>query len=80
MPYLGLRERRVEHMQRAGAEGCRLAEPWLTTVRGSAIYTIPRVDVLVSTIVRFQNTTLLLIADNTPGTNGPSLAANHTIR
>jgi hypothetical protein len=65
--------------QRAGVEGCRVAEPWLTTVRGSAIYTIPRVNVLISTIVKFQNTTLLLIADNTPGTNGPSLAANHTI-
>ena len=31
---------------------------------------------LLSTVIRFQNTTQLLIADNTPGTSGPSLVSN----
>jgi hypothetical protein len=62
--------------QRAGVDGCRVSEPWLTSVRATALYTLPRVDVLVSTVFRVQNTTQLLIADNTPGTSGPSLVAN----
>jgi len=42
------------------------------------IYTVPRVDVLISAVVRFQNSTMLTIGDNTPGTSGPSLVANYT--
>ncbi len=34
--------------------GCRNEEPWQTTVRGLASYTIPKVDVLVSGVVRSQ--------------------------
>jgi hypothetical protein len=64
--------------QRAGVDGCKVAEPWLTGVRGSVIYTVPKVDVLVSAVVRFQNSTMLTIGDNTPGTSGPSLVANYT--
>jgi hypothetical protein len=33
---------------------CRLTPPYQTTVRGLASYTIPRIDVLVSTAVRSQ--------------------------
>ena len=33
---------------------CSASEPWLTTFRGLASYTIPKVDVLVSAIVRSQ--------------------------
>jgi len=55
--------------------GCHVAEPWLTSFRGSIIYTVPKVDVLLSGLVHFQTTTQLLIADNTPGTSGPSIAA-----
>jgi hypothetical protein len=35
-------------------DGCDFAEDWITTFRGSAAYTVPKIDVLVSTIVRFQ--------------------------
>jgi hypothetical protein len=34
---------------------CHNAEPWSTTIRGLASYTIPKVDVLVSATVRSQN-------------------------
>jgi hypothetical protein len=34
--------------------GCRNVEPWMTTLRGSATYTIPKIDVLVSTVLRSQ--------------------------
>jgi hypothetical protein len=64
--------------QRAGVDGCQVAEPWLTGVRGSVIYTVPKVDVLISAIIRIQNSTQLAITDNTPGTSGPSLSANYT--
>jgi hypothetical protein len=36
------------------APACSVAEPWLTNVRGLATYTVPKVDVLVSTIFRSQ--------------------------
>ena len=34
--------------------GCHNVEPWQTTIRGLASYTIPKVDVLVSTVIRSQ--------------------------
>ena len=37
-----------------GATNCRSNPPYQTTVRGLASYTIPRVDVLVSTAIRSQ--------------------------
>ena len=53
---------------------CSATEPWLTTFRGLASYTIPKVDVLVSAIVRSQ-------ANVQPGadvaTNGASRRANY---
>jgi hypothetical protein len=39
--------------------GCNDVEPWQTTVRGLASYTIPRIDVLVSGVVRAQPEALL---------------------
>ena len=51
---------------------CNIAEPWLTSLRGLASYTVPKVDVLVSAIFRSQ-------ANAQPGagvaTNGASRAA-----
>jgi hypothetical protein len=35
--------------------GCNNVEPWMTTLRGLASYTIPRVDVLVSATLRSQH-------------------------
>ena len=34
--------------------GCNNAEPWQSTIRGLASYTVPRIDVLVSATVRSQ--------------------------
>ena len=34
--------------------GCNNVEPWQTTLRGLVTYTIPKVDVLVSTVLRSQ--------------------------
>jgi hypothetical protein len=52
---------------------CRYSEPWLTTLRGLASYTIPKADVQVSAIVRSQ-------PNASPGaavaTNGAARAAN----
>jgi hypothetical protein len=56
-----------------GQAACNASEPWLTTLRGLASYTVPKVDVLVSAIVRSQ-------ANVQPGgdvaTNGASRNAN----
>ena len=53
---------------------CRASEPWLTNFRGLASYTVPRIDVLVSAIVRSQ-------PNAQPGgdvaTNGSSRSANY---
>jgi hypothetical protein len=45
--------------------GCNDVEPWQTTVRGLASYTIPKIDVLVSTVVRSQPEALLAGTANT---------------
>jgi hypothetical protein len=57
-----------------GVRACDVAEPWLTSVRGLAAYTVPKVDVLVSAIFRSQ-------ANAQPGsdvgTNGSSRTATY---
>ena len=57
-----------------GQASCNSVEPWLTSVRGLAAYTVPKVDVLVSAIFRSQ-------ANAQPGaavgTNGASRAATY---
>jgi hypothetical protein len=45
--------------------GCNDVEPWQTTVRGLASYTVPKIDVLVSTVVRSQPAALLAATANT---------------
>ncbi len=51
----------VRYNQAAGASpagpdprGCNNVEPWQTTLRGLATYTIPKIDLLVSAVVRSQ--------------------------
>ena len=39
--------------------GCNEVEPWQTSVRGLVSYTIPRIDVLISSVVRSQPESLL---------------------
>jgi hypothetical protein len=59
-----------------GQPTCDFAEPWLTTFRGLGTYTVPKVDVLVSAIVRMQ-------PNAQPGgdvaTNGASRSANYRL-
>ena len=45
--------------------GCNNVEPWQTGVRGLASYTIPKIDVLVSGVVRSQPEALLAATANT---------------
>ena len=46
-----------EHRQSGRpADTCHVAEKWMTDFRGLATYTVPKIDVLVSGIVRFQTT------------------------
>ena len=45
--------------------GCDDVEPWQTTLRGLASYTIPKIDVLVSTVMRSQAEALLAGTANT---------------
>jgi len=56
------------------SDACDVTEPWITTFRGLATYTIPRVDVLVSGTVRSIRT---VASEN--ASNGSSLAANYQI-
>jgi Carboxypeptidase regulatory-like domain len=57
-----------------GQPACSATEPWLTSVRGLVSYTVPKIDVLVSAILRSQ-------ANVQPGgdvaTNGASRNANY---
>jgi hypothetical protein len=58
------------------SDSCHKAESWQTQFRGYAAYTIPRVDVLVSTIFRSQpNSTFGFGA--TPEGNSTGLSANY---
>jgi hypothetical protein len=59
-----------------GQPACDFTEPWLTAFRGLATYTVPKVDVLVSAILRSQ-------FNAQPGadvaTNGSSRDANYQL-
>ena len=55
---------------------CAVTEPWLTQFRGTASYTIPKIDVLVSTGVQLKPGTLG-INGNESATNGNALSANY---
>jgi Carboxypeptidase regulatory-like domain len=54
--------------------GCHNVDPWETTVRGLATYTIPKVDVLVSAAVRSQPAVQLSVVNTTQGFTGTTSA------
>jgi hypothetical protein len=56
-----------------GQPACSASEPWITTVRGLASYTIPKIDVLLSAIFRSQAN---VQPGGEVGTNGESRSAN----
>jgi hypothetical protein len=60
----------------AQVDACHVAEKWLTSFRGLATYRLPRVDVLMSAIMRSQ------VATTPAGAvamNGTSLSANYVV-
>ena len=57
-------------------DGCRVVEDWLTTLNGLVTYTVPKVDVLVSAVMRSQPGTQ---PGGTVGSGGGSLSANYTV-
>jgi hypothetical protein len=59
--------------------GCAVTEPWITAIRGTASYSVPKVDVLVSAAVRSLRTTIPFLAATNSATNGASLAANYNV-
>jgi hypothetical protein len=60
------------------ANACRKEESWQTQVRGFATYTVPKLDVLLSGIFRFQpNSTFGFGA--TPEGNSTGLSANYAL-
>ncbi len=59
-------------------ESCAVTEPWLTSFRGLAAYTIPKVDVLISANMRSVPGVNLGMG-STSATNGTSLTANYNV-
>jgi hypothetical protein len=57
-----------------GEPSCSASEPWQTTVRGLASYTVPKIDVLFSAILRSQAN---VQPGGDVGTNGASRSANY---
>jgi hypothetical protein len=45
--------------------GCNDVEPWQTTLRGLTSYTVPKIDVLVSAVIRMQPSALFAATANT---------------
>ena len=60
-------------------DSCSVAEDWLTNFRGLISYTVPRVDVLVSGIIRSQANAQPATTNTFVATNGASLAANYNV-
>jgi hypothetical protein len=58
---------------------CRVVEPFMTSVRGLAAYTVPKIDVLVSAQFRSLNPANVAGAGATSATNGSSLNANTAV-
>jgi hypothetical protein len=65
-----------ETLGTARLDSCDVAEKWLTSFRGLATYRVPKVDVLVSTIMRSQVATT---PANAVAMNGSSLSANYVV-
>jgi hypothetical protein len=56
--------------------GCHVTEPFMTSLRGLAAYTVPKVDVLVSAQFRSLNPNNIGGVGGASATNGASLSAN----
>ena len=58
---------------------CKIDEDWQMNWRGLVTYTIPKIDVLISGILRSQANTEPLTIETGVATNGVGLAANYTV-
>jgi hypothetical protein len=58
---------------------CRIEEDWQLNWRGLVTYTIPRIDVLISGILRSQANSEPGVTETAVATNGVGLAANYTV-
>jgi hypothetical protein len=63
--------------QQVGA--CAATEPWLTTVRGLVSYTIPKIDVLLSSSFRSTPNVQPSTVNTFVATNGLSVSANENV-
>jgi hypothetical protein len=65
----------------ARIDTCKVTEPWLTSIRGLANYTVPWVDILVSGNFRSLNPANALpgLVGSVSATNGASLNANASV-
>jgi hypothetical protein len=65
----------------ARIDTCKVTEPWLTSIRGLANYTVPWVDVLLSANFRSLNPANALpgLVGSVSATNGASLSANASV-
>jgi hypothetical protein len=66
----------VVHIDSPDPRGCHVTEPWMTSIRGLAAYTVPLVDVLVSAQFRSLNPSNTAGMGAASATNGSSLDAN----
>jgi len=57
---------------------CHVAEPWATSFRGLAAYTVPKIDVLVSANIRSVPNANIGMGSNS-ATNGASRNANYNV-
>jgi hypothetical protein len=58
---------------------CAVTEMWLTSFRGLASYTIPRIDVLVSAVLRSQANVQPATTFGAVATNGAALSATYNV-
>ena len=58
---------------------CKVDEEWQMNWRGLVTYTIPKIDVLISGILRSQANTEPLTIETGVATNGLGIAANYTV-
>ncbi len=58
---------------------CKIEEDWQINWRGLVTYTIPKIDVLISGILRSQANTEPLTIETGVATNGVGLSANYTV-
>ncbi len=58
---------------------CRIEEAWLTQFRGLVSYTIPKIDLLVSSVLQFKPSATPDVTDTTVASGGPSLAARYNV-